>query len=98
MNIRQMGGCRVGGEEHDRLIPSFFDAGASAVTGFVAAGEEDHPFLWALGGIGGLGGRKHGLPIGGFEGHDVVLGGFCCGGSDGGGVCGGDVRFCFFNP
>ena len=98
MYISQMRGRRVGGEEPDGLIPGFLDAGASAIAGFVTAREEDHPFLWALGGIGGLRRRQHGLPIRGFEGYNVVLGGFCCAGSDGGGVCGRNVGFCFFNP
>lgn len=98
MDICEIWRRGVGGQQGGGFIPGFFDAGAAAVAGFIAAGEEDHPFLWALGWVR-VGRRgEDGLPVGGGEGFDVVGGGFCCGGGDGGGGCGGDVGFCFFKP
>ena len=97
MYVSELRGRRVSGQKRGGLILCFLDADAAAVAGFVAAGEEDLPIFWTLGGVRG-GGGENGLLIGGGEGHDVVCGGFCCGRCDRGGGCGGDVGFCFFDP
>lgn len=57
MYVSEVRGRRVSGQKRGGLIPCFLDADAAAVAGFVAAGEEDHPIFWTLGGVRGGGER-----------------------------------------
>ncbi len=95
--VAQGGGGGVGGEDAGGFVPHFFEMGAVAAAGFVAAGDEDHVFLRGLEGVGVWG--EEGFVVGHCEGSDVFGGDFggggadwvlccccCCGGGGGDGI------------
>lgn len=73
IDVAERRGRGVGGEQGRSLIPFLLELNAVAGACLVAAGDEDHPFLRALG--GGLIWREEFFVIGHCEGGDV-LGGY----------------------
>lgn len=73
IDVAEGRGRRVRSEQGRGLVPFLLELHAVAGAGLVAAGDEDHPFLRALG--GGAVGCEESFVVGHGEGGDV-LGGY----------------------
>lgn len=101
VDVAEMRRCWVSGEQAGCLVERDFERGALGATGFVPAGDEDHPFCgpWNF----GIGGEQVFVVVQGdrvdAQGSDFGSGcgdwGLYCGGDGGNGGDGGwEVGFC----